>query len=80
MNFADDSKPATKACHVTIRADDNAHVTERRGSVAAEVESARYLNVLWLLISEQQDLDTDGLNELRCLEINITWVGTVSLP
>ena len=72
MNFADDSKPATKACHVTIQADANAHVTERRGYVAVEVESARYLNVLWLLVSEQQDLDTDGLNELRCLEINIT--------
>ena len=63
---------------MTNRADDTARVTEQKAYVAVEVVSACYLNVLMLVI-QQHDLDTDGLNVAMSLQTSVMWFGTMLL-
>ena len=46
--------------------------------MTVEVVSACYLNVLMLVI-QQHDLDTDGLNVATSLQTNVMWFGTMLL-
>ena len=46
--------------------------------MAVEVVSACYLNVLMLVI-QQHDLDTDGLNVAMSLQTSVMWFGTMLL-